>query len=248
MTSTLSGQTALVTGGAKRLGRAVCEALAGCGVRIAVHYNRSADEADALVERLRGQGIEAQAFAAELGTHAQRKALVDEVVRAFGSLDILVNSASIFPEDRLADVSIESLVPNIEVNALAPLELSRAFAAQDRPGCIVNFLDTRVLDYDEKHVSYHLSKRMLFSLTRMMATEFAPAVRVNGVAPGLVLPPAGKDESYLESLKHTNPLNTYGSEADIARAVLFLAESPFITGQVIYVDGGRHMKSHFYGS
>jgi hypothetical protein len=126
------------------------------------------------------------------------------------------------------------------------LELCREFAKQVRGGAIVNFLDTRVLDYDREHMSYHLSKRALFTLTRAMALEFAPAIRVNAVAPGLVLPPAGKDQSYLDALVHTNPLQAHGSVEDVAAAVLFLVTSPFVTGQVIYVDGGRHMLGGVY--
>ena len=136
---------------------------------------------------------------------------------------------------------------NVRINAWAPFVLSKAVADQGIPASIVNFLDTRMLDHDSKHVSYHLSKRMLFTLTRMTALEFAPRVRVNGVAPGLVLPPPGHDTSYLKALAHTNPLNAHGAAEDVARAVVFLFESPFITGQVIYVDGGRHMLGGIYG-
>jgi NAD(P)-dependent dehydrogenase (short-subunit alcohol dehydrogenase family) len=124
--------------------------------------------------------------------------------------------------------------------------LSRRLAAQKRAGSIVNLLDARMLDYDRQHLSYHLSKRALWDLTRIGAIEFAPLIRVNAVAPGLVLPPTGKDTEYLEKLKHTNLLNRYGSPEDVARAVLFLIESPFITGQVIFVDGGRHMRGRVY--
>ena len=136
---------------------------------------------------------------------------------------------------------------NVNVNALAPFLLSRAFAAQQREGCIINFLDTRIMDYDKTHVSYHLSKRMLFSITRMMALEFAPKVRVNAIAPGLILPPEGKDETYLQDLAPSNPLQTYGGPGDIVEAVLFLLRGRYITGQVVYVDGGRHMLGGVYG-
>jgi pteridine reductase len=103
-------------------------------------------------------------------------------------------------------------------------------------------LDTRVAGYDRQHVAYHLSKQMLCTLTRMMAVEFAPRIRVNAVAPGLILPPEGKGMDYLEGLKGTNPLNQYGSAEDISAAAVFLIGSAFITGQGIHVDGGRHLK------
>jgi hypothetical protein len=108
-------------------------------------------------------------------------------------------------------------------------------------------LDTRAFDHDPRHFAYHLSKRTLFSLTRIMAAEFAPKIQVNAIASGLILPPEGKDESYLASLAHTNPMQRYGGPRDITEAVLFLLRSTFITGQVIHVDGGRHLKGAFYG-
>ncbi len=109
-------------------------------------------------------------------------------------------------------------------------------------------LDSRAFDHDPQHFAYHLSKRTLFAVTRIMAMELAPKVRVNAIAPGLVLPPAGKDESYLARLAHTNPLQSYGGPQDVVDALLFLLRSRFITGQVLYIDGGRHLKGAFYGS
>ncbi len=242
----LAGQTALVTGGAKRIGRAICEALAANGVNVAVHHNTSALEAESLAAELQQLGVRAIPVHADLTNQQSRDALFNAVLREFSHVDILVNSASIFPADTLAEVSMQSIAANFDVNTVAPLELSRSFAAQNRPGSIVNLLDARMVDYDKQHLSYHLSKRALWDLTRMCALEFAPLVRVNGVAPGLVLPPAGKDIEYLENLKHTNPLNRHGSPEEVARAVLFLLESSFITGQVIFVDGGRHLRGRVY--
>jgi len=134
----------------------------------------------------------------------------------------------------------------VQVHALAPLTLSRALAKQGRDGHIINMLDSRVTDYDRDHAAYHLSKRMLLTLTRMLAMELAPRIAVNGVAPGLILPPAGKDESYLRDLAHTNPMNRHGGVGDITDAVLYLLTSRFVTGQVMFVDGGRHMRGPLY--
>ena len=139
------------------------------------------------------------------------------------------------------------------INALAPLLLSRSFVELNksrqpslRP-VIVNFLDSRITDYDRQHAAYHLAKRALFTLTKMMALEFAPGVRVNAVAPGLILPPSGKDRSYLEQLKSSNPLNSIGEVDQIVDAVRFLINNEYVTGQVIFVDGGRHLLSNTYG-
>ena len=111
----------------------------------------------------------------------------------------------------------------------------------------MNLLDSRITDYDREHAAYHLSKRMLFALTRMLALELAPRTIVNAVAPGLILPPEGKDEDYLRRMAHTVPLNRHGDAGDIEQAVLFLLRCEFVTGQVIFVDGGRHMEGRVYG-
>ncbi len=243
----LRGQTVLITGAARRLGRALALALAKRGARIVAHYHTSAAEAEGLVMEIEETGSKAWAVAGDLGLADGPEGLFAQILEIAGPVDVLINSASMYTEEGMGDLTPGSLSANVNVNALAPFLLSRAFAQQDREGSIVNFLDTRILDYDKKHVSYHLSKRMLFSITRMMALEFAPKVRVNAIAPGLILPPAGRDESYLKELAPTNPLNAYGGPGDIIETVLFLLQSPFITGQIIYVDGGRHMLGGLYG-
>ena len=147
----------------------------------------------------------------------------------------------------MTDFTQEELLANLQVNALSPLWLCRAFAAQQRAGAVVNFLDTRISDYDREHAAYHLSKRMLHALTKMLALELAPRIRVNAVAPGLILPPPGQDETYLRRHINTNPLRRIGTPEGVAAAALFLLRSAFVTGQVIYVDGGRHLKGCVYG-
>lgn len=245
-TGRLRGKTALVTGGAKRLGRAICLALAQDGANVMLHYNSSKTEAEATAKELRKHGVEAWTLPADLNDPEQARKLFSEALERAASVDILVNNASIFPADRLDTLSLEGFAKNININALSPLVLSASLAEQDRPGTIVNLLDARIVDYDKEHVSYHVSKRVLHTLTCMMALEYAPTVRVNAVAPGLVLPPEGKDAEYLKSLADSNPLNTHGTAEEVADTVLFLLNAEFITGQVIYVDGGRHLKGHLY--
>lgn len=244
---TLRGQTALITGAARRLGRAVALALAGEGVQIVAHYHTSASDADDLAQEIEALGVKVWTLSADLSNTEEPEQLFSRALEMAGPLDVLINGASLYTEEGISDLRPESLMTNVNLNALAPFLLSRAFAQQNREGCIVNFLDARISDYDENHVSYHLSKRMLFSITRMMAIEFAPRVRVNAVAPGLILPPVGKDDSYLKELASTNPLNAHGGAADVVSTLLFLLRSPFITGQVIYVDGGRNMLGGVYG-
>jgi pteridine reductase len=246
--SQLNHKTALVTGAAKRLGRAMAVSLAREGVEVVVHYHASQEQATqvkAEIERAGGQAVLCQADLADVG---QADALVGQAVEMLGRpLDILINNASIFNEQKLLETTSEALVANMQVHAYAPLALSRAFSGQGRSGHIINMLDSRVQDYDKLHVPYHLSKRSLLALTRMLAIELAPSVAVNAVAPGLILSPQGQGDEYLQELAHTNPLNRSGGPRDICEAVLFLLQSDFITGQIIYVDGGRHMKGHMYG-
>jgi pteridine reductase len=237
----LAGRTALVTGAARRLGRATARALASEGANVIVHYGRSEAEAEGLAAELREGGREAWTLRADLERGEEVEALIPRALEQAGGLQVLVNNASIFPASSLAEANLESLMRNIQVNAWAPFELSRSFAEHAKRGAIVNFLDTRVAGYDWKHVEYILSKRMLAALTEMAAVQFAPDITVNAVAPGLILPPPGKDESYLEALADTVPLKRHGDAEDIADAVLFLVKSDYVTGQVIYVDGGRHL-------
>ena len=247
MPSALTGKTALVTGAGKRLGRALALALADAGVHVALHYRNARAEAEATVDAVCARGVCAWLFSADLSDAGAAERLFDGVCAAAGEVDFLINNASVFPEDTLPAMSLESLWDNVRVNAYAPFALGRRLAAQQRPGAIVNLLDARIVDYDAAHASYHVSKRMLDTLTRMMAVEFAPLVRVNAVAPGLILPPEGKDEAYLEGLAHTNPLQRHGGAEDVCEAALFLLRGDFVTGQTIFVDGGRHLRGGMYG-
>lgn len=247
--TSLRGQTALITGAAKRLGRAVAEALADRGVHVVLHYRQSQDEAELLADELRGRGVDCWTIGADLDSpEAARDLLPRAVERCGRPVDILINSASIFEPSLVLEFSPEDLDRNMRVNALAPLLLCRSMAAQGRAGQIVNFLDTRIVEYDRLHAAYHLSKRALFTITRMLALELAPAIRVNAVAPGLILPPPDRDNAYLEKLARNVPLQRHGSAEDVVRAVMFLLESDFVTGQVIFLDGGQHLRGNMYGA
>ena len=135
----------------------------------------------------------------------------------------------------------------MQVNAWAPFVLSREFAKQVGRGKIVNLLDSRLNSYDWSHVAYFLSKHVFSVLTKMTALQFAPEITVNVVAPGLILPPLGKDQSYLDPLVGKVPLKRHGSPRDIAEAVIYLLGSDFVTGQVIHVDGGQHLTGYSNG-
>jgi pteridine reductase len=243
----LAGKTALVTGAGKRLGRATALALAAEGVSVVVHYQSSRDDAVQCAGLARERGVKAWTIQANLADPSASAGLIGRAIEAAGPIDILVNSASIFPHNTLAEMTWQDVTASMQVNAMAPFLLSRAFAAQGRSGAIINLLDTRVAHYDRIHAAYHLSKRSLFTLTRMMAMEFAPTIRVNAVAPGLILPPPGEDESYLRKMTGSIPLQRMGGPEDITDAILYLLRSEFVTGQVVFVDGGFHMKGCMYG-
>lgn len=247
MTDSLSGKTALVTGGALRLGAAIVRALASEGANVVIHYNRSHGPAKQLMQEVRDASTSAWVVKAGLEKPEDVDTLIPRALELSGQLDILVNNAAIFSPDTLMEATFDDVVQNVRVNAWAPLALSRSFAHHTKRGAIVNFLDTRVAGYDWKHFSYIASKDLLELWTRMMALEFAPGIRVNAIAPGLILPPPGKDKAYLEAMQDTVPLRQHGGAEDIVRAVLFLLHSEFVTGQVVYVDGGRHLMEYASG-
>lgn len=245
--SWIKGKSALITGGAKRLGRAISLSLASCGANIIIHYGKSQEEAIELAEEIKEYGVNSWTVSGDLNKVSEVENVFDEALKLESPIQILINNASIFDKSDLYSFTIEELNDNIQVNAMSPLLLSRKLAMQKLDSAIINLLDTRITEYDKTHVAYHLSKRMLFDLTKMMALEFAPLTRVNAIAPGLILPPSGQDLSYLEKLAPTNPLNSIGGPEEITKAVIFLLESTFITGQVIFVDGGYHLKGYTYG-
>ena len=242
----IRGKTALVTGAARRLGRAIALALAEQGCHVVVHYHHSEEQAIRLCRELQEYRINAMALQADLSNPQQTQGLFEQALDAAGPVSILINNASIYPAETLTEVSAQSFEANMRIHGLAPLLLSRLMAQQGIEGQIVNMLDTRAVTGDPKHWTYHLSKRTLTDLTTLLALELAPSMTVNGVAPGLILPPPGRDESYLQHLAHTNPLHRYGHPRDITDAVLFLLTSTFMTGQILFIDGGHHMKGRLY--
>ena len=245
--TSLKGKTALVTGAARRLGRAISLALAAEGMDIVAHYSKSAREAEDLCAELTALGVRAWPVRAEFAGADETRTLVSRALAAAGSLHALINNASIFLPSKLADVTFPDIVDHFRINAWTPLELSREFARAAGRGKIVNLLDTRINGGDQAHVAYLLSKQALASLTRMMAKEFAPGVAVNGVAPGLILPPPGRDETYLDRMAQSLPLRKHGSAEDVAEAVVYLLKSDFVTGEIIHVDGGHHLREHAHG-
>jgi NAD(P)-dependent dehydrogenase (short-subunit alcohol dehydrogenase family) len=246
-TCPLKSKTALITGAAKRIGREIALSLASEGMNIIVHYNRSRADADDLCRQLKGNGVNAWAIASDFQRSEEYENLFEQALAEAGSIDVLINNASIFPQETLDDLTFGSIVRNLEVNAWVPFYLGRAFARVVGHGSIINLVDSRVASYDWNHVGYLLSKHVMAALTAMMAVRFAPNVAVNAVAPGLILPPPGQDVSYIEQRASTVPLQKHGGPKDVADAVVYLLKTSFVTGETIYVDGGRHLKEYETG-
>ena len=240
----LAGRVALVTGGGIRVGRAIVQALAAGGATVAVHHHGSGEAAADLVAELRAQGRRAQAFAADLTDDAELERLPREVEAALGPISILVNSAARFTRADLLDTTPAMLDAEWRLNARAPFLLTRAVAkgmVGRREGAVVNVLDIGGAFVPTPHyAAYGMTKAAMRMLTELLAVELAPHVRVNGVAPGTVLPPESMPEAERERLRSRIPLQRFGRPEEIAETVRFLVAGPeFITGQIIAVDGGR---------
>ena len=241
---TLDGRVTLVTGGAIRVGRAIVEGLAADGATVAVHHHGSASEARALVAELRSRGRRAEAFRADLTDDAQLATLVADVERTLGPIEVLVNSAAQFTRAPFLDTDGSMLDAEWRLNARAPFLLTRAVARgmlERREGVVVNVLDIGgALVPWRNYSAYCMSKAAMQMLTQVLALELAPHVRVNGVAPGTVLPPESLGAQEREQLRARIPLQRFGTAEDVAATVRFLITGPdFVTGQVIAVDGGR---------
>jgi pteridine reductase len=241
---TLDGRVTLVTGGAIRVGRAIVQALATDGATVAVHHHDSTDEARSLVAELRSGGRRAEAFRADLADDVQLVSLVTDVERALGPIQVLVNSAAQFTRAPFLETDAAMLDAEWRLNARAPFLLTRAVARgmmERREGVVVNVLDIGgALVPWRNYSAYCMTKAALNMLTQVLAVELAPHVRVNGVAPGTVLPPESLGAEEREQLRARIPLERFGTPEDVAAAVRFLITgSDFVTGQVIAVDGGR---------
>ena len=240
----LAGKTALITGAAVRIGKEISLALAQKGVHIVIHYNRSENHARELSAELTRKGVSSWIVQADFSDNDSFDLLIQKSSSFTGSLDILINNASIFPRSSLEELTKEALFTNIDINAWAPFALSRSFRNHVKQGSIINILDQRISSFDMTHVAYILSKHVLAALTRMTALSYAPDIRVNGIAPGLILPPPGESIAYLERLSGTVPLKQHGDAGDIADAAVYLASSTYLTGEILFVDGGRHLREY----
>lgn len=238
-------KVALVTGAAKRIGRACALALAEGGMDVIIHYCSSGRDADKTADLVRAQGCRAWTLQGALDNPNDATELFAEARRLTSRpIDILINSASIYEPGPLVDTTQAELTRNLNINALSPFILSQAFAAQTTRGVAINFLDARIVTLNNDYAAYHLSKTLLATMTRMLALHYAPGIRFNAIAPGVILPPPGKPRSYALTAAQANPMKRMGSTADIVHALRYLIDAPFVTGQILFVDGGYHLKGN----
>jgi NAD(P)-dependent dehydrogenase (short-subunit alcohol dehydrogenase family) len=235
----------LVTGGAKRVGRHVAERLAAAGHGVVIHANAGAAEAETLAASLRTSGARAWAIAADLSDLAATDALIQRAVKHVGApLSGLVNSASVFDFDTPDAINAAAFDRAMAINLRAPALLSQHFAAQADAGadnCVVNILDQKLWNMNPDFFSYTLSKAGLLAATDMMARAFAPKVRVNAIAPGLLLPSHDQTQAQFEDVASLNPMGRPIALDDVVSAVDFLMTNTSLTGQVIHADNGQRM-------
>jgi NAD(P)-dependent dehydrogenase (short-subunit alcohol dehydrogenase family) len=235
---------ALVTGGARRIGRALVRACAQAGYDVAIHCRAVDDDAQAAAAEVRSLGRKASLHACDLRREAETAPLIGEIEAELGIVTLLVNNASVFEDDSFTAMNRASWDAHLETNLRAPLVLAQAFARRlpaDHPGLIVNILDQRVLDPTPDFFSYSLSKAALWDATRMLARALAPHVRVNGIGPGPVLQSVHQTPEDFAAEAQAAPLARAVDPAEIGQALAYLIDARSVTGQMIAVDAGQHL-------
>src|SRR5262245_7949336 len=237
-------KTVLITGAARRLGRAMALHLGAHGWSVAVHYNTSQGDAEETVSLLHERHVHAAAINADLTMEDDVERLVERAREAVGPLTALINNASVFEEDSITTMTRASWDTHIETNLRAPLVLSRNFAEQlpgGQEGAIVNLLDQRLLKPTPQFLSYGVSRAGLYWLTITLAQALAPRIRVNGVAPGPTLRNERQSEAHFSRQQESTILGRGADPVDVAEAVRYLLDARAVTGQMIAVDGGQHL-------
>ncbi|NBC31419.1 MAG: SDR family oxidoreductase [Alphaproteobacteria bacterium] len=240
----MTRKVALVTGAAKRIGRAIALDLARSGWAVAVHYANSSAAAEDACREIAELGGEAAAFRADLSREEEMQALLPAVAEGLGPPALLVNNASTFFNDGIHDATRDSWDRHIETNLRAPFVLTLAFARglpAGTPGCVINMIDQKVWNLTPHFLSYTVSKCGLWTLTRTLAMALAPQIRVNGIGPGPTLPSARQSEEHFRQQWQSVPLERRTTPEDICRAVHFILAAPAMTGQMIALDGGEHL-------
>ena len=244
-----AADVALVTGAAVRIGRAIALELASRGHAVAIHCRTSVEQAEQTAADCRERGAADVAIVrGDLAVAADCRRIVAETADRLGHPTVLVNSAAIFEADSLATMTDESWSRHQAINLVAPLRLMQAVCTgRDERQSVINIVDWRAERPPPGHLSYTLSKAGLTAATELLAQELAPRVRVNGIAPGPMLPPPGEDDSYLDRVAATIPLRRAGSAEAIAHAVGYLLDADFVTGHILHVTGGQEFQGRSEG-
>jgi glucose 1-dehydrogenase len=243
----LQGKVALVTGSAIRVGKALACSLADQGCHVVVHYGRSSDEANQTVAEIESKGVRAWAISADLGDETDVERLIDQAIDVAGSVDILVNSASVFPEESFESAASATWDHTMMVNLKAPFLLSQSFAARlpvGQQGKIINLLDASSMRPRNHHFSYTISKYGLEGLTKTTAHALASRnIQVNGIALGAILPNSNDpDPAAFAAMADSNPSGRNGDPQAVAGAMLYLLQgADYVTGESICIDGGQHL-------
>ena len=240
-----TGDVAIVTGAARRLGREISLSLAErIGLDIVIHYGRSNDAAQQLATDLQGRGRRSVTVSADLRCPNEAAETVFEAAAELGTVRVLVNCAAVFEDRPLSEIDVDHWEHQLTINALAPLMLSRQFAAQlsaDQSGHIINILDWRASRPPANFPVYTASKAALASLTKSLALQLSPRIQVNAIAPGAVLSPDDAPDRHLQRAAESVPLRRPGCPADVCEAAVFLLRSSFITGEILHVSGGEQL-------
>ena len=234
----------LVTGGAKRIGAALSTALVASGWKVVLHYNQAAEDAEMLSRELLAKGGLVETVQADLANSADLSSLMDQATKT-GPLDAVINNASVFSYDDSRTVSAGQIDQHMAVNLTAPALLTRALFDQmppDRQGAVINMLDAKLFGINPDYFSYTLSKAACHTLTQIAAQAYAPRVRVNGIAPGIVLPSGGQTEAEFRRSHKRNLLGQGAQIKEIVAAMQLLLDTASITGEVIILDGGAHLQ------
>lgn len=244
-------KAALITGGATRLGRHFAEYLAEVGYDIALHVNSSHQEAEIVVKVIRAKGRKCEIFHCNFLTD-DLEALIQSVKQRFPGFNLLLNSASVYEPAPIGTTELALLERQFRVNLFTPLLLTRYFAHAVQVGQVINIIDNKIAYHQYPYAAYLLSKKSLAELTRMAALEFAPRLRINGIAPGVVLPAAQRISDYVEWRIEAIPVNHQGKPNHLVQALHYLLENSFVTGQILFVDGGesinmegRHSENYY---
>lgn len=235
------GRTVFITGGAKRIGREMAIHMASQGWNVAIHYNKSQKEACELIDFLHSEYkcCKYMLFRADLDKIYSLNNLFDSLVEEMGVPEMIINNASIYPESKISECSIDLLDKIMRINFYAPFVFTRKYASYMKAGHIVNFLDTKITTNANSHAAYLLSKKVLGEFTKMSALEYAPNIRVNAIAPGLILPPKDKDDDYLKRQAGKVPMEMVAGMDSVINALDYIINNKNLTGQVLYCDSGE---------